>query len=599
MCGFAAIFDRTGRGIDREALMRMSDRLASRGPDGAGLWMSEDGQIGLAHRRLTIIDLSEAGAQPMASADGRQIIVYNGEIYNYRELRAELEADGVAFFSESDTEVILHLYARYGGDLVHRLAGMFAFAIWDSEKQTIFAARDPYGIKPLYVADDGRTVRLASTVKAILAGGGVDTSQNAAGHVGLFLWGTVPEPHTLYKGIRALPAGHHLWIDRGISNQPTSYASIAGAFADAEREPDSLGTDALQKALVESVRRHLVSDVPVGVFLSAGLDSTTLAAHAAEVGGRLRTLTLGFAHYRGTTSDEVPLAETVARQLGSEHTTVWVSADDFETERERLFDAMDQPTLDGINTFFVSRAAHEVGLKVALSGVGGDELFGGYPSFRVIPRIVAGVRAVPGAQVIGRGLRRITSPILSRVTSPKYAGLIEYGGDYAGAYLLRRGLFMPWELPQVLDPDLARTGWQDLAPCAVLSDTVAGISSPAMRIGALESCHYMRNQLLRDTDWASMAHSLEVRTPLVDWRLLNSVARLRSANPDLGKKAMAQTPRHPLPSSLLDRPKSGFTVPLRDWPGARVRSAAPLERGHRGWVRYVYGRFTDSQAHAA
>ncbi len=598
MCGFAAIYDRTGGGIDRDALMRMSDRLAPRGPDGAGLWLSDDDRIGFAHRRLAIIDLSESGAEPMLGGGGRHVIVFNGEIYNYKELRAELEKEGATFRTESDTEVILQLYDRVGENLVHRLAGMFAFVIWDTERKSLFAARDPYGIKPLYFADDGRTVRFASTVKALVAGGSVDTSPNPAGHVGLFLWGTVPEPHTLFKGIRAIPAGHRLRLDGDARCEPESYASIGRAIANAEQEPHPGGADALAEALRESVRRHLVADVPVGVFLSAGLDSTTLAAHAAEAGGRLRTVTLGFSRYRGTPSDEVPLAEAVARQLGAEHTTVWIEASDFETEREKLFDAMDQPTLDGINSYFVSRAAIQAGLKVAISGVGGDELFGGYPSFRIIPRLVAGVGAIPRAPAIGKGLRMVTSPILSRFTSPKYAGLMEYGGDYAGAYILRRGLFMPWELPGVLDPDLARAGWQELAPQAVLSATVSGISAPALRVSALESCHYMRNQLLRDTDWASMAHGLEVRTPLVDWRLLGTVARLRAANPDLGKKAMAKTPVRPLPDALLDRPKTGFTVPIRAWPQANGRQSPAKERGHRGWLRYVYGRFTGAHSDA-
>ena len=215
MCGIAGIFayGPSARPVDREELLRIREAMIARGPDGAGLWISPDQRIGLAHRRLAIIDLSEAGAQPMATADGRLHITFNGEIYNYQVLRRELEAKGYRFHSHSDTEVLLHLYADRGQDMVHALRGMYTFAIWDEHKKGLFLARDPFGIKPLYVADNGHTIRVASQVKALLKGGAVDTTLEPAGHVGFFLWGHVPEPYTLYKGIRALGAGTSLWID--------------------------------------------------------------------------------------------------------------------------------------------------------------------------------------------------------------------------------------------------------------------------------------------------------------------------------------------------------------------------------------------------
>jgi asparagine synthase (glutamine-hydrolysing) len=244
-----------------------------------------------------------------------------------------------------------------------------------------------------------------------------------------------------------------------------------------------------------------------------------------------------------------------------------------------------------VNSYFVSKAAAQAGLKVALSGLGGDELFGGYPSFRELPRLVRGFRGVPAPQVIGRGLRVVIAPVLSRLTSPKYAGLLEYGADFGGAYLLRRGLYMPWELPQVMDPEMARKGWEALDARARLAETTDGLALDRFRVTALESAWYMRNQLLRDTDWASMAHSLEVRTPLVDWKLLQDVAPLLVGHPALGKQAMARTPGHPLPADLLARPKTGFTTPVRQWMlDAGAVSAG--ERGLRGWARHVYGLFT-------
>ncbi len=564
--------------------------MAARGPDGEGLWVDPDGRAALAHRRLSIIDLSEGGAQPMASDDGALVLSFNGEIYNYEALRDDLARRGHTFRSHSDTEVLLHLYAEKGEAFVDDLRGMFAFALWDSARGGMLLARDPYGIKPLYVADDGRTLRAASQVKALLAAGGIDTSPDPAGHVGFFLWGHIPEPHTLYRGVRALPAGSTLWVDGTGERRERRFATITDTLHTAEDDPQPVEEGVLRDALLDTMRHHLVADVEVGVFLSSGLDSTTLAALAAEAGGSLRTVTLGFAEYRGTPSDEVPLAEAVALHYGAQHDTVWIDRADFSGSFEHLMASMDQPTLDGLNSYFVSRAAAQAGLKVALSGLGGDELFGGYPSFTEIPRLVALAGRVPLAQTVGRGVRVATAPMFRRFTSPKYAGLLEYGSDYAGAYILRRGLFMPWELPDFLDPDLVREGWAALQTRARLDTTIAGLSTDRFKITAMESAWYMRNQLLRDTDWASMAHSLEVRVPLVDWTLLRTVAPLLAAHPEIGKRDMAQTPALPLPEAVLNRPKTGFTVPVRQWL-LDGKAPADAERGLRGWAKHVYRTF--------
>jgi asparagine synthase (glutamine-hydrolysing) len=572
----------------------MCHRMSCRGPDGSGTWLGGDGRVALGHLRLAVIDLSERGAQPMASADGTCVITFNGEIYNYRALRTALEAKGYRFRSDSDTEVLLHLYADKGEAMVHELRGMFAFALWDGQRKTLFLARDPFGIKPLYFSDDGRCFRAASEVKALLAGGGIDTRPEPAGHVGFFLWGHVPEPYTLYKGIQALPAGSTLLVEEHGRRAVRKYADITQMLSRAESEPLPLGTkevgEQLRAALLDTVQHHLVADVEVGVFLSAGLDSTTLAALAAEVGGKLRTVTLGFREYRGTAHDETRLAELVARQHGAQHHTVWITREEFHRELERLLDRMDQPTIDGVNSFFVARAAAEAGLKVAISGLGGDELFGSYPSFRDIPRLVSVLRYFPASSTVGRGVRVVSAPLLKRLTSPKYAGLIEYGGDYAGAYLLRRGLFLPWELPAVLDPELVRDGLRELRARAGLHNTVSGISVARLKVTALEAAWYMRNQLLRDTDWASMTHSLEVRVPLVDWTLWRRVAPLVRVAPSLDKRAMARSPKVPLPDPVLGRRKTGFTVPTRDWLAGREHGGRYGQRGLRGWARYVYDR---------
>ena len=592
MCGIAATFCYGGGQVDRASLREARDCMQARGPDASGYWESDDRGVALAHRRLSIIDLSERGAQPMANAEGTLRVIYNGEIYNHQALRQDLEAQGYRFQSDTDTEVLLHLYAEKGREMVHDLRGMYAFALYDEKRQGLLMARDPYGIKPLYDAAGGQALHVASQVEALRTLGDVNTSMDAAGHVGYFLWGHVPEPHTLYQGIRALPAGHTCWVDqRSGPDAPQSFASVPEALQRAETKPNGRPPQpALREALLDSVRHHLIADVDVGLFLSAGLDSATLTALASEVHDQIKTVTLGFEEFRGTHDDEVPGAERIAERYGTDHETVWVTQRDFAEAHDDVLGAMDQPTIAGANSYFVSRAAREAGLKVALSGLGGDELFGGYPSFSQIPRLVSTVGAVPGAATVGKGLRVVSEPVIKRMTSPKYAGLLEYGDDYAGAYLLRRGLYMPWELHKVLDPDLVEEGWAALQPLARLRETAAGIANEHLRVTALESTWYMRNQLLRDTDWASMAHSLEVRTPLVDHHLLSQVAPL-VAHHGLTKQDMARTPAEPLPEALLDRPKSGFTVPMREWL-LQDRPEYEDARGLRGWAQYVYNRHT-------
>ncbi|MBT5050956.1 MAG: asparagine synthase (glutamine-hydrolyzing) [Rhodospirillaceae bacterium] len=595
MCGIAAIFayNIEAPPPDRAQLHAMHDSMAARGPDGEGLWVSDEARIAMAHRRLSIIDLTDSGAQPMASSDGSLRIVFNGEIYNYQTLRAELIAEGARFVSESDTEVLLHLYAKRGPDMVRSLRGMFAFAIWDERRRGLFMARDPYGIKPLYYADDGKTFRIASQVKALLAGGGIDTRPEPAGHTGFFLFGNVPEPFTLFRGIKSLPAGGSLWVDTSGCGEPRRWFDLTAELANAEATP--LDMDALRAALLDSVRHHMIADVPVGAFLSSGLDSATLVSLATEIeGSNLRTVTLGFDAFRGRADDETPLAETIAAHYGTTHETRWIDQANFEAESEPLFAAMDQPTIDGVNTYFVSKVAREAGLKVALSGLGGDELFGGYTTFREVPLLVRALgifRFLPG---IGRAFRWVSASTIRRMASPKYAGLFEYGARYGDAYLLRRGFFMPWELPEVLDPDMVRDGLERLAPRRHLSETAAPLRTPHLKVSALESAWYMRNQLLRDSDWASMAHSLEIRTPLVDVELLRAVAPMLAGNRPASKLDMASTPAKSLPDEVLGRPKTGFSVPVREWlSGGRV---SVDNQSYRDWARFVYDRYTGAVA---
>ena len=572
MCGIAGIFGYADNSppVDREELLRIREAMIKRGPDGAGLWISPDRRVGLAHRRLAIIDLSEAGAQPMATADGCLQITFNGEIYNYRALRKELEAKGYLFRSNSDTEALLHLYAEYGSDMVSRLRGMYAFGIWDEQKRELFLARDPFGIKPLYYADDGSTLRFASQVKALLCGGKIDQKADSAGHIGFLVWGSVPEPFTLYRGISQLPAGtwclvsgrgrgaavHHFRLPEEIraAQELWSKRSVADARA------------RLGDVLRDSVRHHLVSDVPVSAFLSAGLDSAMVTALASEANAdSLSTITLGFSEFAGSVDDETTLAKVTALSLGVPHQVSWVTETDFRAEMTSILNQMDQPSIDGVNTYFIAKVAAESGIKVALSGLGGDEIFGGYPSFLQVPMLATMSRPFRSVPALGVWTRRLIAPLLPRTISPKYASILEYGTDIPGAYLLRRALYLPWELNDMMDPETVEDGWTRLKTHSELAAMVEGIRGARTAVSTLETSWYMRNQLLRDADWAGMAHSLEIRVPFVDIDLFRAVLPLLASRSVPNKAMIAAKVAPKLPREILERKKTGFRVPVERW----------------------------------
>jgi asparagine synthase (glutamine-hydrolysing) len=602
MCGVNGIFayHPAANAPDEMELLATRDAMRARGPDGSGLWWSSNRRCGLGHRRLSILDLSDRASQPMVSAGGKLIITFNGEIYNYSALRAELEAAGACFRTTSDTEALLHLYARHGAAMVHRLRGMFAFAIWDEIRRELFLARDPYGIKPLYTANDGWTFRFASQVKALLAGGRVSRNVEPAGVVGFHLFGSVPEPFTLYRDIRALPAGHTQRVDAAGPREPMPFTKLAAILAEgaAHPTPSAELPERLRSAALDSVRAHLLADVEVGIFLSAGVDSGALLGLMRDAGQReTRAITLAFEEFRGTAEDEAPLATHVAERYGARHIMRRVSEREFAEDLHAIIEAMDQPSIDGVNTWFVAKAAKEAGLKVALSGLGGDELLAGYPSFTDLPRwrrTFGVLAAVPG---LGRGARlliRALAPGFARET-PKALGLLEYARSWAGAYLLRRGLFLPYELNEVMAPDLASEGLRRLKPLRLLTANLTpDAGSDIGRVCVLESAQYMRNQLLRDVDWAAMAHGVEVRVPLVDSLLLKSLApSIPALTPGSGKAALAEAPSLPLPAEVANRAKTGFGVPTASWlngTAAQSRQRRVRTKGveSRSWSRVIF-----------
>ena len=605
MCGIAGIFAYAASApADIGELRRIRDHITARGPDDYGEWLSEEKHTTLG-RRLSIIDLSHRSVQPMVGADGRYVIVFNGEIYNYHALRANLEARGRQFHTESATEVLLQLFAERGADMLDQLRGMFVFGIWDNQARRLSLARDPYGIKPLYYGDDGHPFRFASQVKALLAGGGIAREVEPAGLAGFFVFGSVPGPWIIQRGIRALPAGYYLWVSEKGAEAPVQYFSIAATWADAEAQASNGQKDqaAIREALLDSVRHHLVADVQVGAFLSAGVDSGALVGLMKDAGQQeIQTVTLAFQEFHGSENDEFPLAAEVARHYGVAHTIRRATEDEFHDDLPKILRAMDQPSIDGINSWFVSKAARELGVKVAISGLGGDELFGGYPTFRDIPRWIHRIRRMSRVlglrTLIDASLQGVYRSPLARIgvfaSRPKLRSVLRYGDIYAGAYLLRRGVYM---LEELEGDELLAQGLRRLQPERHVEWLLQPAPpTPFARVATMEAAQYMRNHLLRDTDWASMAHSLEVRVTLVDVASPKESSPLLVSGEKEGKAILGQAPSRVRQDAVLQKPKTGFSTPIAEWlqcgelwhernrPAATRRISGPWARSWAWWV---------------
>lgn len=600
MCGVVAVwsYQPGGGAIDQREVDTIRDSMSRRGPDGAGTWVGDQARLALAHRRLAIIGLGEQGHQPMVldslcrGGTGPLAVSYNGEIYNHQALRRELETGGHHFSGSSDTEVLLHLYEEEGIAIVDRLRGMFAFALWDGAARQLHLARDPLGIKPLYFADDGATIRVASQARALLESPAVAKSTDDAALAGFLVFGSIPEPRTAWTSIRALGAGSTMTIDATGNHRSQRYFSLSRLLADAETAAAFDATEAPASMFAETAQAHLVADVDVGVFLSAGIDSASLLGLASAGGRQMHAVTLGFDEFSGAADDEVPLARLVADRYDALHDVRRVSHHDFAAWLTSILSDMDQPSIDGLNTWMVAHAAASSGLKVALSGIGGDEFLAGYPTFQSVPALVRRLGAVASVPRIGPSLRQVAYPLV-RSRSPKLAGVVEYADTLAHAWLLRRAVLMPWELSGVLGAERAEAALTALDIDGVLDDALRdGPRGPTATVAALEGGLYLRNQLLRDADWAGMAHSLEIRVPLTDIRLVSAVAPLlaRHWTPPAGKQALAGAPNPALPPEVASRPKTGFSVPMAQWATMlpdhdRWRSVPTLAHPACRWAR--------------
>jgi asparagine synthase (glutamine-hydrolysing) len=579
MCGICGVIGIESRETGEAVVRRMMRAIVHRGPDEEGVLLSPPAALG--SRRLSIIDLS-GGSQPIWNETGTLAIVYNGELYNFRELRKELQASGHTFRTNSDTEVVVHAYENWGRDCLKRLRGMFAFAIVEMPQgrnrrpARVFLARDRLGIKPLYYARADGAFLFASEVGALLASGCVAPKISTEALPSYLLFGSLGEPATLVEGVTSLPPGHSISVpvdNPESSRQPEAYWSASPEFAAEKHETAATAAQQahqVRSLLEDAVRSHLIADVPVGVFLSSGLDSTALAALASRVQGGIHTFTVAFPEEEFS---EAQITRRTAKRLGTDHTEFTLSQQEMAERLNEAVAAFDQPSMDGVNTYFVSWAARQSGLKVALSGLGSDELFGGYSSFGNTSQAE---RLAQAARFFPPSFRR---SVMKRFAGKGFFGLSADSTRKAAAswqdpaslphpYFFTRLLFTPEHVASLLG---GTTVIADDSPWAQWLHSAAQEAASMddfTAVSWLELRSYLASTLLRDTDAMSMRNSLEVRVPFLDAPLVDYVLALPGSQKQRGaqKKALlVEALRDLLAEEIVAQPKRTFTFPWERW----------------------------------
>jgi asparagine synthase (glutamine-hydrolysing) len=584
MCGIIGILREREFGV-REAVELGMANLTHRGPDESGLCLVPFGKsvLGLGHRRLSILDLSPLGRQPMVHHPSGCQIIFNGEIYNHRALRRELEDEGESFQTRTDTEVLLAGLARHGERFLKRLEGMFAFGLFDPRGPSLLLARDPAGIKPLYVAQSSEGVVFASEIRAILATGLVERRIDRRGIAGFLAYGAVQHPLTAFSGIASLTPGSLLEIRASSCGKWKS--SEPRIFWRLPPEDPSLGeADALvelRARLESAVRDHLIADVPVGLFLSSGLDSTILAGLAVKTTPALKSFTVCFDDQPNV--GEKPLAAETAQRFGLEHQELNLSSSAAKRCFQDWLAALDEPSLDGLNVYAISGAVRETGIKVALSGLGADELFGGYPSFRDVPKLNRFAKRVrPLPRRLRRGLATLAAVGRSTTVREKLRDMLESDGSARSMFLHRRRAMSNSQLRR-LDVNSTKLG---LGADFLTPDSLWDVECSAdvkRQVSQLEFRCYQGNMLLRDADANGMAFGLEIRVPFLDQRILDLVHSLPSAvrfpQRRPGKHLLRAAFQDLLRPEILNQRKRGFTLPIGAWMRGDLRPVCEAALG--------------------
>jgi asparagine synthase (glutamine-hydrolysing) len=582
MCRIAGVINNNLQPqLIRGQVKAMCQALQHGGPDDEGMFVDEQNSLAFGHRRLSIIDLSANGHQPMADQRQKTWITFNGEIYNYLELRSELLNLGVQFTSVTDTEVIIAAYMQWGTDAFSRFRGMFAFALFDSIKKLTYLVRDTAGIKPLYYFAQAGQLSFASETRAFIAAG-ITNGNDAAWPIRFLAFGHIPEPYTTLKNVFSLAKGHYLCWDHASSTHFIDAYKITGGYKNQITDPEE-ARHLVKQALINGVGRQLIADAPLGVFLSGGTDSSLITLLAdKQKKEQLKTISIFF---NEKSYDEQAFQRLVLDKVSGQNFSHLVKQQDFENHLPQVISAMDMPTTDGINSWFISKYAHEDGLKAVLSGIGADEYFGGYPSFNRI-RYLKYLKKIPPF---------LLSAVQELLPDP-YKKLTFLANDNPIAdYLLLRGLFSPGDIARALDigegevREVLFDGQEVQKKCAY----------DAEQASWFEANLYMKNQLLRDTDVMSMNHGLEVRVPFLDEDFTSLAERISPAirfNRQQPKKVLIDSFNGLLPKAVWNRPKMGFSFPLQRWMSQyKPISDSDLYKGKL--AKKTIKKFTNNQIH--
>ncbi len=566
MCGIAGIFGMTDRQMAGSMVQRMNDKIAHRGPDDQGIYV--DDLIALGHRRLAILDLSPAGHQPMKSDDNNLEIIFNGEIYNFMEIRESLK--GYSFKTKSDTEMMLAAYQQWGKDCVHRFNGMFAFAIWDKKNQTLFIARDRLGIKPVYFYQSGNVVLFASEIRALLESGMVPRTIDQESIADYFMYQTVHAPDTIIKNVKMLLPGHHMTLSVKGMTIEKYWDIVANHSNESSGKSYSEVCEDVRILFEASIKRRLISDVPFGAFLSGGIDSSAVVGLMSKVQRQpVKTFNISFDE---SELSEAKFARQVAEKFGTEHHEFLLRPGEFLQQLPDALSAMDHPSGDGPNSYVVSKITRENGITMALSGLGGDELFAGYPVFTRTTSLENKQwfwnLPLPVRSIAGR-LAQILKPGFVGLKINQLMQLPDSG--IRNTFPVARQMAPPGYISKFLNFPMPQDKVSAIVIEALRNSNDLGLLS---KVSIAEITTYMQNVLLRDTDQMSMASALEVRVPFLDYKLVEYVIGIKDEykNPVYPKKLLVDSLGDLLPSEIVHRKKMGFSFPWEKWMRNELKS---------------------------
>jgi asparagine synthase (glutamine-hydrolysing) len=587
MCGISGIFNPSTKKINQiETINKILKLQKSRGPDNTGVWTSSCGKVTFGHNRLSIIDLTNNSNQPFVSIDKRIVITFNGEIYNFLEIREQLLKKKIKFKSNSDTEVIIEAYRYWGLEFVNYFRGMYSFVIWDVLKDELILARDPFGIKPLYYTYQNNIFYFASQIKSILSIQNLRFNNSDAGICSYFMFGNVIDPFTIYKEIKSLEKGNVLVINKDGVKKKINFYSIKNKILNSREASISNENDQinyLKETIDDTVRYHSISDVPITYLLSSGIDSNVLVASASSQQNNINSVTLDFG-FTGE-KNETQIASKTSKLNNIKHSVKKMSNFDKIEGLNNFFNSMDSPTNDALNNYLISKKIKNL-TKVVISGVGADELLFGYSSFERIPKLNNFAKFIPYIKILDNN--KLYNFLNKIKIKAKIAALFSHQKNIGDAYYLQRSVFLEKEIENFKDYFSIEKGLEELNLRERLLKDVEGIKDTKLSVMLLEILYYLSPKLLRDSDWATMSNSIEMRTPFVDIVFFEKILSLYKKNPNLNKKDMLKCYQNLLPRELSKRKKTGFEIPYKEFLKNNNLKFYP---SIKNWTEYSYNNY--------